>query len=71
NDEIVTYKSFLSNNEIKWAAFSNYTFYKNYLFLNSKDIFLSSIAIDKRLINETQFSELLTLTKQRLIEKKY
>ena len=52
------------------AFFCNYSIFENYLFLHTSDSLFTAVLIDKRLISENEFQELMGFVGQRLKEKK-
>ncbi|MDA3911062.1 MAG: hypothetical protein PF448_06880 [Bacteroidales bacterium] len=69
-NEMVTYEDSLLSQKIQWRLFTHYKLYHNYLFLIINEKNLSSIVIDKTMLNESEFSTLFKFLNQRLIEKK-
>jgi len=68
-DECIKYEDFELKQEIKWSFFSHYKLYKNYLFLIIIETPLSAFLIDRRLLSEKDFSELLAFVRTRLVKK--
>jgi hypothetical protein len=69
-DESFAYESQILKMEVKWEFFCNYSIFGNYLFLHANDSLFTAVLIDKRMISENQFQELMVFVGQRLKEKK-
>jgi hypothetical protein len=66
NENLVTYKSSLMSNEIKWTMFTHYTTLNNYILLYTDEYFMSCVSIDKNLLNQSDITTLLDIVKKRL-----
>lgn len=71
NDEEVIYQDSNCKQELKWNLFSEYALYKHYIFLIVGGAPIASIVIDRRLISESEATELISFLKQRFTERKY
>lgn len=69
SDGGISYKSFLLESEMKWTFFSMYKIYDNFLFLYSNDALMNSICIDKNLMSEEEFSQVMSFIKNRLVKE--
>jgi hypothetical protein len=65
----VKFQSHELTREMKWTVFSNYKVYKNYVILLVESYIVGPIVIDKRLISENEYSELINFIKTKLTEK--
>lgn len=69
SENSVKYQSHELTQEMKWSVFSNYKVYKNYIILTVESYILASVIVDKRLISENEYSELINFIKTKLTEK--
>lgn len=69
NENAVTYKSAHLNSELKWPLFIHYTILNNYILLYTDQTILSSIAIDKNLLTDTDLTLFNNFINSRLFCK--
>jgi hypothetical protein len=69
-DESFAYESQILKMEVKWKFFCNYSIFGDYLFLYTTDSLFTAVIINKRLISENEFQELMAFVRERLKEKK-
>jgi|SRR5215203_2273332 len=68
-DKSVSYKDFEIYSEMKWACFTEYKLYKDYIILIIDKQSLSSIIINRKEISGGQFAELFEFVKNKLPER--
>lgn len=70
NDSYILLKSAELTKEMKWSYFRNYAIFENYIFIISSSLY-DSIAIDKKLLTENEYSELVSFLNTKLTIKQY
>ncbi|RZJ55946.1 MAG: hypothetical protein EOO44_01400 [Flavobacterium sp.] len=67
NKDFIEYNSVDLLMKINWIKFSKYKIYKDYIFIGYQD-YVSTIGIDKRLLNKTELEDLFQLFKEKNIQ---
>jgi hypothetical protein len=70
NDESVYFKTPVWTMEFKWAIFANYSLYKDYLILSIGQMGMNAVVIDKTIMPEASFRELMSFVSSKIKEKK-
>lgn len=70
NPNFIKFTDYQLTKEMKWGMFSSYTIFENYIFI-SQNLLNSSVILDKRLISENEYSELISFLKSKFILKEY
>lgn len=69
-EENIIHESDLAKSIYKWEMFSSLFLYRNFIFLNIDKAGANGLAINRELISEESYQELLNFIKQKMPEKK-
>ncbi|MBC7864030.1 MAG: YcxB family protein [Bacteroidia bacterium] len=68
DDEFLFYQSSHLTQKMSWSLITRYAFYKNFIFIYTGDSTLVSMFIDRTIITENDYADLITLLKKHEVK---